>query len=309
MPQRTTDHSPIRSNHPLVREFALIVAVLLGIYLWQRVLRESLPTVLGSSPGDSWLLVNGLLFSGLLIAGLAVFAGAYVTLRDIEIGLALPSRDDLRLVSLAAVVPASLVGITKLVGVLTAVPYNSLTISSYAANTQVTTFLLFAGLSLLVGVPSLLVICQVLIQGSFERVVDGDLAIVLTTVLTGFVMMSNTGGLAPTPDQGKLVGVVLFVLALGVALYGTERIDREWLGYLLFIPVALLSALVVLSGVAVIDSIAGGLFAFTHVAVLGIGAYTYERTSSLLVPALAYVSLLLTNELVIFAFEAGMQNW
>jgi hypothetical protein len=43
--------------------------------------------------------------------------------------------------------------------------------------------------------------------------------------------------------------------------------------------------------------------------VLGIAAYTYTETESLLVAALAYASLFLANRVVVVVFEAGMQNW
>lgn len=75
------------------------------------------------------------------------------------------------------------------------------------------------------------------------------------------------------------------------------------------VPAALFAALVVLSGVAAVGSVAGGLFALTHLAVLGLAAATYERTGSVAVPAVAYATLLLANRLVVFLFEAGLQSW
>jgi hypothetical protein len=43
--------------------------------------------------------------------------------------------------------------------------------------------------------------------------------------------------------------------------------------------------------------------------VLGVAAYAYDRSGSLLVPALAYASLLSTNRTVVFVLEAGMRGW
>jgi len=86
-------------------------------------------------------------------------------------------------------------------------------------------------------------------------------------------------------------------------------VSSDRLRYLTYAPVLLVTAVIVLSGVAEIESVAGGLFVTTHLAVLGIAAYAYERTNSVLVPALAYTSLLLANTTVMFVFEAGMQSW
>ena len=46
-----------------------------------------------------------------------------------------------------------------------------------------------------------------------------------------------------------------------------------------------------------------------RLAVLGIAAYAYDRTESLLVPALTYAAFLATSEAVVFLLEAGVQHW
>lgn len=127
--------------------------------------------------------------------------------------------------------------------------------------------------------------------------------------MTGFVMMSNTGGLATVPGFGKLTGAVVFTLSLGVAVSVNERVDSHWFRCLGLAPVLFVTALILFSGIAEIETIAGGLYAATQLAVLGTAAYTYNETESLFIPALAYVSLLLANRTVVFVFEAGMQSW
>lgn len=132
---------------------------------------------------------------------------------------------------------------------------------------------------------------------------------VLTTLFAGFVLMSTHGGLTAFPDRGKIVGAVLGLLALGVGVSAAARVDRRALRYLGYLPGVLFVAVVVLAGVAAVESVAGALFAATQVGALAVAAYTYERTDSLLPPALAYLSLLLTTELVLFALEAGLRGW
>jgi hypothetical protein len=299
----------LRSNHPFAVELGIITALLIGVYLWRELVREALTAVFGTQPVVGGLLFSALVSGGVLLLGLVVLTGAYATFRDINTGLRLPSRNDATLAGIAVLVPVVCVAATKLVGSVTGVPYNSLTKTSVAADASVLPVLLIAGLGLIVGVPVLVVICQVLIQGSFEQVVSADVAVVLTTVMAGFVMVSNTGGLATVPELGKLLGAVVFTLALSVAVYATERVAHSWLRYLGVAPVLLVTAIILLSGIAEIETIAGGLYAATQLIVLGVAAYTYSETESLFVPALAYASLLLANRTVVFVFEAGMQSW
>jgi len=301
--------SSLRSEYPFAVELGIITALLIGVYLWQELVRESLTTVIGTPPVVGEIFLSPLVSGGVLLLGLIIFAGAYATFRNIDIGLRLPSRNDVSLAGIAVLVPVVCVAVTKLVGTVTGVPYNSLIMTSVAADASVLPVLLIAGLGLIVSVPALVVICQVLIQGSFEQVVSASAAIVLTTAMTGFVMVSNTGGLATVPELGKLIGAVVFTVSLGVAVYANERVDRIWLRYLGFAPVLLVTAIIILSGIAEIETIAGGLYAATQLGVLGVAAYTYNETESLFVPALAYTSLLLANRTVVFVFEAGMQNW
>lgn len=297
------------TNHPIAAEFALVVVALAGFYLWQRVVPTAPSPTFDALPFSGSLLADGLVSGGLLLAGLCAFAGAYVRLRDIEVGMAPPSGADLSLAGAALVLPALLVGLTKVVGLLTGVPYGSLTLTAVAADAPVEPFLVVTGLGIFVGVPSYLLTCQVVVQGSFRNVVDGEVAVALTTVVAGFLLMGGPGGLSPVPELGKLVGAVLFVLAVGVALYVPERVSRRWIRFLAYLPATLFVALVVLSGVAAVESVAGGLFALAQVVVLGLAAYAYERTETLVVPALAYLSLSLTGSAVVFVFEAGMQSW
>lgn len=290
-------------------EFAVVTVGLVGLYLWREAVTVAHPSLAGVIPQFEGLLVDGLVSGGVFVAGVGLSAAAYASYRGADAGVALPARSALPSVALAVVVPVLLVGLTKLVGALTGVPYNSLTMTAYAADASVWPVVAVAGLGLLVAVPTLVLVCQVFVQGSFRQVVEGDVAIVATTLLAGFAMVSDTGGLDAVPDEGKLAGTALFAIALGFGLYGRELFESERLRYLAYAPLALVAALVLLSVVAEIESVAGGLFVATHVVTLGVAAYTFDRTDSLLVPALAYLCLMLSNRTVVFVFEAGMQSW
>lgn len=297
-----------RRHQPLVIEFALISGLLVGLYLWQRLVRTVLPDTFGMLPVDG-LLVNGLLTGGLLVGGLAVFAAGYTSSRGIPVGRLLPATSDWRLVAAAGLVPVALAGLTKLVGDLTGVPYNSLTMTAVAANPPLRPVLLVIGLGILFGVPALVIVCQMVIQGSLDRAVSSDAAIALTALVTGFVLLGDAGGLSATPELGRVIAFALFTVLVGVSVSATDRFESDRIRLLASLPMLVVLAVIVFSVITEIGSIAGALFVATHLTVLGLAAYTYERTDSLAVPALAYTSLLVANRFIVVVFEAGMQSW
>ncbi|ESP90132.1 hypothetical protein [Candidatus Halobonum tyrrellensis] len=309
MALRTWSLPPFRVDQPLLVEFGFVTVLLTGVFLWRRFVVVARTALLGPLPTTESLLLTGLVSGGLLVGGVVGLAAAYVRIRDLDVGLRRPTRADLPFVVLAALAPPTLVGSTKLVGTVTGVPYNSLTMTSYAADAPLAPVATLAGLGLLVGVPTLVAVCQVFVQASVTRAVEDDGAIVLTTLLAGFLVGSSTGGLSVAPELGRLVGAAVGVVALGVGVYGRKQVAHVGLRYLTYVPAVTVAGAIVLASVAEVDSVAGGLFAATHLAVLGVAAYTYSRTDSLVVPALAYGCLSVSNAVVVYAFEAGLQSW
>lgn len=309
MALRAGSVSSSRTTRPLAIELGVVTAALVGIFLWQRVVRATTAALFGTPGAFESLVVNGLANAVVLLGGLVVFVGAYATVRDLDVGLRFPERQDLRVLALAALLPIALVALTKAVGLLTGVGFNALIMTSVAADASLWSIALVTGLGLLVGVPALVLICQVLVQRSFERVVDRTGAVVATTLVAGFVMVSDTGGLASAPEAGPLAGVVLFVLLVAGALFVAERTDNDRLRALAALPAAAVIAVVALSAVVEITSVAGAVFGCSQLAVLAVAAYAYTRTDSLLAPALAYASFQIASKAVVVGFEAGMQGW
>ncbi|ACV49243.1 MULTISPECIES: hypothetical protein [Halomicrobium] len=301
------------TRRPLATELLIVVAALLAVQLWtgtlwKRVVGPSvrnlpLADALGVD-GFGAFLASSFVYSGPLVASLVVIAAVYVRARNLPVGTALPGRSDLALVALAVVTPAVLIGVTDLVGNVTGVPFKTLVLTAYAERAP---FTFVAGTTLarvFVAVPLALVLNQVLVQGSVRSITSSDTAIVLTTLLGAFVLGDQglVGGIGETP---KYVGVGLFALASLAVHVSRTRFDARWIRAVAAVPAVLF---VVLSGtqwVASIDSIAAGLYGFANLATLGVAAYTYERTDSLLVPALAYASLFVTSEAIVFLFEPG----
>jgi len=305
-------NSPVgspRTPHRLAVELGVVTAALVGVLLWERFVMEATAAVFGTPGAFDSLLVNGLVNAAVLLGGLVAFVSGYAAVRDLDVGLRLPTRGSLPVVALAVVLPVSLVALTKVVGVFTGVGFNGLVMTSVAADAALWPVALVTGLGLLVGVPALVLTCQVLVQRSFERVVAPMAAVVATTLVAGFVMVSDTGGLASVPETGPLAGVVLFVLLVAAALFVAERIDDNRIRALAALPAVAVVVVVALSSVAEITSFAGALFGVSQVTVLAVAAYAYARTDSLLVPALAYASFRLASRAVVVFFEAGVQSW
>ena len=293
-----------RSARPVAVEFGFATAALVVVYLWSRAIRAAAGPLSAALdlPSFAGLPVDLLAVNALFLVGLALIVAAYVTVRDVDVGLALPGRTDLALLGAAVAVPPVLVGVTALVGAITGVPYGSLTNTAYGPDATLAPVLFVVAAGLSVGVPGLVLVCQVLVQGSFEREFDGERAVVLTTLVTGFAMTGHSG-LATVPPRGKLAGAVLFALLLPVAPYAAGRVTRRGLRSLAYLPACLFVVVVVASAAVAVESVAGALFAFTRLAVLGVTAYTYGRSRSLLLPALAYLTLSLADYAVVVLAE------
>ncbi len=121
-------------------------------------------------------------------------------------------------------------------------------------------------------------------------------------------MVDTTGRLTAGPDAGKLDGVVAFTLLLVLCLYVHGRIEVGRVRALAYLPVALFVCFVAFAGLAQVESVTGGLFALTPFATFGVATYTYDRTGSLLPPALAYACLRVANTAVVYGLEAGLQH-
>lgn len=298
-----------RRHRSLAVDAGLATAVLVAVFVWRRLAQavsEPFVGVVSAATGGADLVATGLLTGGTFLAGLLVLAGGYAVVRDVDVSLAVPGREDLPAVAVAALVPVVLVGLTKLVGLATGVPYSQLTGTAYAADPPLVPVASVVALGVLVGVPGLVVVCQVVVQGSLARTLDGRETVVATTLATGFLLTGGAGSLEAVPDRGKLAGAAVFVLLAGVAVAAADRTADPRLRVLAGLPAAAFVAVALASAVLETDSLAAALFGLAHLAVLAAAAATYERTDSLVVPAVAYLSLTLSTTAVVLVFETGL---
>jgi len=293
-----------RPWHQFVVEFGLVTGVLVAVALWYRLCGAALAAV----GGRSSLLVSGVGFAALFLAGLGAGTVAYATARDIDAGVRLPSPSAWRAVVAAAVVPPAFVALTKLVGVATGVPYNTLTKTAIAADPPLGPVALLAGLTLSIRVPALVLVCQVLVQRGFERSGGDAWAVVATTLVAAFALVGTAGSVTPAPDAGKLAGLALVAGSLLCWDYAS-RSERRTVRRLGPVPFTLVLVLLGLAALVSVRSFAGACFAFAQVGTFAVAAEAFRRTDSLLPPALAYASLVVANRVVVVGFEAGLQNW
>ncbi|QLC32756.1 hypothetical protein EFA46_000535 [Halarchaeum sp. CBA1220] len=285
------------------RQTAVVVALLAAVLAWERVVRAT-SHALAAVPG-SGLLVRALLSTALFVGGVALLAAGYAASRPVDAGLRWPSRDDASTVALAAVGPVVLVGATAALARVVSVPYGALAKTHYGATDALVPILAVAGLGLLVSVPGLLLVCQLLVQTPLREALDAREAVAATTLLAGVALVSDTGGFALAPDLGCLAAAVvlggLAVLgSLANARLGGERARALAAGLL-----AILAVAVGASALDVLASLVAGAYVLARVCVLAVAAVAYERSDSLLAPALAYAAFALAEVAVLLAGAGG----
>lgn len=294
------------TGHPVVRELVTVTAVLTLVYFWERLLpflSGPLAAALDGASGSAH--VGILLASSLFLVGTLAIVRGYAAVRSLDAGLSLPTRDDADTAALAVGLPLLAVALTKAVGLFTGVTFGELARRSYASDPPLFPVLFVVGVSTVVGVVTLVVLCQVVIQGSLARALDGQRTVVLTALVTGFVATSNVSGFAIVPDTGRLVGAVLFVGLLLVGLLVSDA--AAWDGRRVAAALGVCFLVVVVASTALeTDSVAGGLYTLTHLATLAVAAYAYERSGSLLLPALSYLTVVLGGHAVVLVAEVGL---
>lgn len=98
---------------------------------------------------------------------------------------------------------------------------------------------------------------------------------------------------------------LLLVASIALVAYAAEAFDRGWLSAFCAVPLALFAAGVVLQWAAGFDGVAGAALGLAEVGLVGVGAYAYERTDSLLPPALAYAAFVVARDALSYLSATG----
>lgn len=295
--------SPIRESigdflqRALVVELGIVVTLFVGFSAYTIALDNVLdPYFLDS---DTTLLF---VRSVLVLVGMGVLATSYASWRGHSLPVSLPDRTDGWLIgatvagtAILAVLPFVLLALRMGVGI----GHVTSTVSDLGGVFSDRTLIRIA-----LFVSGMVLLYHGLVQGALQRVFgpDRDLAVVATTLLGGYLVTPTVltyGTFANGPWLflwgTRAVVAVLFVLALGSAVYADERSDDGRVRTLALLPVLATLALALLVLTLAAESPSGALVVMTRVAVVGVAAYAYDGTESLLSPTLVYTTFAIVS--------------
>lgn len=297
-------------EHPLAREGAIAVAAFGAVVLWIHALSpvaSALQSVVRpgalAETGLGSLAATALTNSAVVVAGTVAFTASYARVRDRPIPLALPDRADLPLVAAVAVAPVAAVGVVELLAGATGTSTAALTDSSYAPGVDPVGPATITALVLALGLPVYVLVTHALVQRTLRSAARPWVAIGLTTLLIGTV------GPTDLVSSGRPFQVAAVTLSLAAAIaipvFAAEAFDRAWLSAFCALPLAIFAGGVVVQWATGFDGFADAALGLAEVGLVGISAYAYERTESLLPPALAYAAFVVARDAVSFLVGTG----
>lgn len=275
-----------------VVELGIVLALFVGFNAYTIALGNVLdPYFLDSD--DSLLVLR----SALALIGMGALAASYASWRGYSLSASAPDRTDGRSIGAAVVGTAVLATLPFFLLVLRAdigVSHVASTVSDLDAlfldRTLIQIALFVFGMALLY---------HGFVQGALQRLFGRErgLAVVVTTILSGYLAAPTVARYGTFPNGpwlslwgNRAAVAVLFVVALGVAVYGGERTDERRVRALWLLPVLAALALVALVLAPDVDSLNGALVMTTRVAVIGVAAYAYDDTESMIAPTLVYAT-------------------
>lgn len=243
-------------------------------------------------------LVRGLLS----LAGMGALVTAYAVYRGDSLPVSLPDRPDGRLLggvvvatvtlAVAAFVPLggqAGVGITDIVSAVLGLPDLLLD----RTLVRLTVFVL-----------GMVLLYHGLVQTGLQRILDRDrnLTVAVTTLVGGYLVTPQFPSYGTFGDAPWLyiwgtraVVAAVFVLALGVTVYAKGRTGDGRIRALAMLPVVAAVALTALVLATAVESPMGAVAVAPRIAVVGIAAYAYDRTESMVAPTLAYATFALVS--------------
>ena len=295
--------APIRESiddvvrRAFVVELGIVVVLFVGFYAFTIGLDNALdPYFLDS---DATLLI---IRSVLVLAGMGVLVASHASWRGYSLPASIPERTDGPLIGVAVAGTA----------ILATLPFLLLTVHmdvgiSHVAFTVADLGGVFFNRTLIrvaLFVSGMVLLYHAFVQAALQRVFghDRDLAVAVTTVLGGYLVTPTVltyGAFANGPWLflwgTRAVVAILFVLALGVAVYADERVDDSRVHALARLPVLATLAFAVVVLTVAADSPTGALVMTTRVAVVGVAAYAYDGTESMVAPTLVYATFAIVS--------------
>lgn len=278
----------------VVVELAVVGALAGAMQLYAMLLDDALDPYFLDSDVELWVL-HGALY----LAGLGVLAIAYGSVRGVSYPLSIPGRARSRVVGVAVAGAAVLASLSYLPFAVQSGPELAAALASTTPRT-----LLFGRtpFGLAVFVPSMALLYHGLVQGGFRRAFDRERAVVATTVVGGYLAIPSSAlpvGIFRGPwlhAAGNRAAVgALCVLTLAIAVYWSEGIDDDRVRALAVVPLALALTLVGITLAGSVDRLVELVPMVSRMALVGVAAYAYDGTDSLLGPALVYAAFAATS--------------
>lgn len=297
-----------------LREIAVVVLALVGFSLWLRVYEVVAPTLVqigndvvgGDDVGVPFnLLLVGGANAAVLLAFALAFTLAYASTRELDIGTDVPGREDRVDVATATIVPVALVVGASVIASASGNGLPALLSRSVAEDGALEPIVAITFLALVTLVPIAVLVNHVLVQDSLRAAFGPRHGILLTIGIAAF-LVDDPELLAVRVPFGRVMGLALAVACLALAVVGTDVFESDYLSVLAWVPFAVILVLFGVSWVVSITSIAGAFLALAGLLTLAVAAATYERTRSLLVPAIAYVAFTLTIDVLVYGMETGV---
>jgi hypothetical protein len=291
-------------NRDFVVELGLLLALFVGFSAYTIGLGNVLDPYFLASDNTLWVL-KGVL----LLAGLGVLVVSYASWRNFSLPLSLPERSDGQLLGIAIAGTAVIATLPFLVLMLrmdlgfSYVPATISDIVGAPSDRRLIRVPLFAS--------GMVLLYHGIVQNAFQSVFDQrrNVAIIMTTFLGGYLVAANSvryGSLNYARwlvIWGRQAGVaILFVLSLGIAVYARERVEESLVSAIAMVPLLTVTALAVLVLTTELDSLLEVVSLTTSVAVIGLAAYVFDRTDSLLSPTLVYATFAIVSSVLLGAY-------
>jgi len=295
----------------LAREATVAVLAFGAFILWIEALSPVARAAVETIQPDAFassdlgaLTAVALTTNSVLVAGAVAFGLAYARLRGRHISVSLPGRADAGVVASAVLVPVAAVAAVAAIASATGTTLAALDNTSYAHDPRPLVPAVVTLLAISVNLPAYVVVTHVVVQRTLRAAGRPLVAVGATTLLVGTIGPENVVG---TGLPARTVAVSL-LLGASIALpaVAAEAFDSEWLPLVCAGPLVVFAGGILVNWVGQMDGTAAGGFALAELVVVGVGAYGYEQTDSLVVPALTYVAFVVTVDAVAFALGTGV---
>ncbi|WP_415380922.1 hypothetical protein [Halosimplex sp. TS25] len=297
-------------RRPLAREVAVAAAIVGAFVCWIQLLwpvaglfTSSLGPASLAESGVGSLAATALSNAAVVVAGTVAFAAGYARLRDRSLPLSLPARDALPVVGAVALAPVAAIAAVELLAGATGTSLAALTGTSYADGAGPLVPAVLTIVVLFMTLPAYVLVTHALVQRTIRSAASPGVAVGVTTLLVGTV---DPTGLISSGSPLQVAAATLFAVG-GIALpaYAADAVDRAWLTAFCAVPLAIFVGGVLFQSVTAVDGVAEGALELAKVGLVGAGAYAYERTDSLVPPALAYAAFVVARDAVSYLVATG----